>query len=360
MVGLSTTLTSCDRVSIELLARQHLSESDAGIQGGVDAHTPPPDAGGDAGAPRDASVSPDSGIGGRDDAGGSGPVDAGPREPPVWLSQMALPVARGGVGAATAYNGLIHIVGGDTTYDGTTPATGHQAYDIDTGGYTSLAAAPDNHQWGPCFLTHGRHLYSFAGWKGDGKAMRRYDPATDMWTYLTPCPRKHVYGSACAVANGVIYIVAGSEDTTGDRDTNAVDAYDISTDSWTQRAPFPAKFRHISGAIIGTRLYVIGRGANLDVYDIVTNTWSLGPPIGRDARHGSAVSYDGSLYVFGGVGANNADRLGFPGPAWSALPALSSPRTHAGLAVVANEIHLFGGFGPDENAIATHEALIIP
>jgi len=362
-VCLSATLTSCDRRSIELLAAaQNPASSDAGTQGEGDAHTAPqPDAGGGGGGLLDGGRRSDSGVGGDGDAGGSGaPPDAGAREPPVWVNQMPLPVARGAIGAATAYNGVIHLVGGDTTYEGTTPDTTHRAYDIDTGGYTLREAAPDNHQWGPCVVAHGRQLYSFGGWKGDGKAMRRYDPATNKWSYLAPCPRKHVYGSACGVADGVIYIVAGSEDAQRDRDTDAVDAYNISTNSWTERASFPVKQRHVSGAMIGTRLYVVGRGANLDVYDTVTNKWSLGPSIGRDARHASAVEYGGSLYVFGGVGAMNADRLDFPALVWGALPPISSPRTHAALAVVANEIHLFGGFDPDDKAIATHETLIIP
>lgn len=314
---------------------------------------PLPEAGVDAG-PSDAGLSSDSGVG---DAGIL--VDAGPREPPVWAAQPPLPAARGAIGVATAYNGLIHLVGGDTTYEGTTPDTAHRVYDIDTGDYPARAAAPDAYQWGPCLLAHGRHLYSFGGWKGDGKTMRRYDPSANTWTYLAPCPRKHVYGAACGVVNGVIYIVAGSED--GDNmNTDAVDAYDISSNSWTQRAPFPAKLDDVSGAVIGARLYVIGRGTNLDVYDTVTNTWSLGPSIGRNANRASAVVYDGSLYVFGGKGASNVDRLDFPGPVWSALPPMSSPRTNAGIAVVANEIHLFGGFDPDDKSIATHEALIVP
>jgi len=348
------SLTGCERLSIELLEPGVGAPGIGKRDAGPDVGTSPR---GDSGASEDAG-----GLEGPADAGARPTLDAGvdTLEPPMWVKRAALPVARGAIGVTTAYNGKIHLVGGDVNYEGMTPDTQHLQYDIDTGGYVPRAAAPDNKQWGVCFVSHGRHLYSFGGWNGDGKVMRRYDLATDTWTYLKSCPRSHVYGFACGVIDGVLYVVSGSEAGKGDRITDTVNAYDISSDAWTEKAPFPAKVKTLSGAVIGTRLYVIGRGSSLDVYDATTNTWLPGPSIRRDASNASAVAYGGALYVFGGTGMNTVNRLDFPGPVWRTLPPMSSPRMNVGVAVVANEIHLFGGFDAAENAVATHEALIIP
>lgn len=347
-------MAACDRLSFELLSPRKQSDSDSGVQGGADAHTPPQVDGGADGGPLRIDA------GSQNDASIVNPAfDAGPREQPMWMSRADLPAPRGAMGVARDGKGKIHIVGGDTTYEGGTPDTAHYAYEVDDDGYDLRAPAPDAHQWGPCLLLHKGLLYSFGGWKGGGKLMRRYDPGDDTWSYLAPSPRNHIYGFACGIIDGVIYIVSGAEDSR-DKVTDAVDAYDISSNTWTQRAPFPAKSKTVAGAAIGTRLYVIGRGANLDVYDSVTNEWSVGPSIGRDVKYASAFEYKGSLYVFGGVGATNVDRLDVPSLTWTALPPMSSPRIRVGVAEIVDEIHIFGGFDAQDNAVATHEALIFP
>ncbi len=294
----------------------------------------------------------------------SGPVssDAGPvlpPGPPEWLAALDYPRALGSMGATT-FKDLLHIVGGDPSYAGARPTREHRTYDGKANAYAERAPAPDDHQWGPCVLAHGEFIYSFGGWNAGGKLMRRYHPASDTWQYMAQSPQSHAWAFACGKVNGVIYIVAGSS-SQKDAPTDRVSAYHIESDSWTAKAPFPAATFALTGAAIGTKLYVVGRDEKLDIYDTESDTWSTGPSLDRNAHHSSMAAYGGSLYVFGGLNASDVDRFDPRQSAWTALPAMSSPRMYAATAVLGNQIHLIGGFaGKGDKGLSTHEYLLIP
>ena len=307
----------------------------------------------------------------------NGTIDAAPASDagvaiPTWHTGPDYPEALGAMGA-TAVGNVIHIMGGDKSYYGSRgdpqyPSRSHRRYDNATGTYTPRADTLDGYQWGPRAIGHAGYIYSFGGWFSGGRLMRRYDPATNTWTYRAESDRTHLYGFACAEVGDVIYAIAGGIDDNSNA-TRQVSAYDILANSWSTKSKFPAEAFGLAGAAIGTKIYVVGRDDNLDIYDTVTNQWSTGPSIGYDAKHAAVAVHGGSLYVFGPgpsrrapAGRNDVHRFDPSTETWRSLPPMPTPRVHPAVAVVDNEIHLFGGLTEWEwdVPVKTHEYLEIP
>lgn len=360
---------------------QHEQGSDAGADPDAMANEPPPppeepdrdgavpdDVDGGAqppvqcdGGPTVAADCPDDPCpGAQQDGDGDGecdePAAAGP---PVWVSAPNYPLSLGAMGAATL-DGQVHVMGGDTSWTGSTPSRAHNVYEAPSQRFLPRAATPDGSQWGPCVRAHDGYIYSFGGWQQGGRSMRRYDPTADSWTYLASSPAVHLYGFACALVDGELYVIGGSTASDGTT-TAAVSAYNIATDTWHSRTPLPRSARGLAGDAVGNSIYVVGRGNALDIYDTTTDRWSSGPPMDREVRFAAAVSHAGSFYVFGGDDSDDVDRLQLPAMVWSALPAMSAPREEMAVAVVGNQIHLFGGFiEGGATPVSIHEYLMIP
>lgn len=297
----------------------------------------------------DGSAAPESGPGERCD----------PSSGPLWYVAPDYPQALG-VMAATAHDGVIHVLGGDVNYLGMSPAQTHRSFDPASLTYATRAAAPDPHVYGPCAVTDGDHVYVFGGWSGGGNLLRRYDTTLDRWAYMTPSPNRHVWGFACALVEGVLYVIGGSA-SSGESATGLVSAYDIASDSWSERGALPVPAYGLSGAAIGTRIYVVGRERELDIYDTVDDVWLAGTPMERTAIQPAVAAFAGALYVFGGVGSNQVDKLSLPEQTWSELPSMPTARSHAAAAVVDNQLHLIGGFTSSGTvALSSHEFLVVP
>lgn len=111
---------------------------------------------------------------------------------------------------------------------------------------------------------------------------------------------------AAGTINGVIYVVGGRgrEGATLRR----VDAYTVSTNTWSQVAPLPGARSHPNGAsMINGKLYVTG-GSNRDykwtktlfVYDPGTNSWTRKADMPRPSCDGDQGVIAGQLYVYTG------------------------------------------------------------
>jgi len=71
-----------------------------------------------------------------------------------------------------------------------------------------------------------------------------YDPATNEWTTLSPMPTPRLYAASARGGDDRIYVMGGIEDLPGSpgpnhRVTEAVEAYDPVTDTWSRAAPMP-------------------------------------------------------------------------------------------------------------------------
>ncbi|MEQ8623881.1 MAG: T9SS type A sorting domain-containing protein [Vicingaceae bacterium] len=195
-----------------------------------------------------------------------------------------------------------------------------------------------------------------------------YNPDTDTWTELTPCPclgRRHP--AFVTTTNGKIFVGLGDGlDSAGLGDSGFKDwwEYDISTDTWTRKADLPGDGRHHPYYFgIGTDAYA-GFGDNAGLiyddfykYDAVAETWTTLNDFPGEARvAGGQFSYNGHGYIVDGEGSDhfNLDEAEYYKyyPATDSWEQLAS---HSGIGLwavgsftIGNLVYVVGGddFGP--------------
>ncbi|MEA2690013.1 MAG: hypothetical protein QOD51_2620, partial [Candidatus Eremiobacteraeota bacterium] len=115
------------------------------------------------------------------------------------------------------------------------------------------------------------------------------------WTTGTPLPTARSEDSVAA-AGSTMYVIGGympaganpvSLDSSGRVDVSRplVQAFDVRSGRWTERAPLPRGLNHVGVAALGGKIYAFGgftqqnRGpvADANVYDPATNTWTALP-----------------------------------------------------------------------------------
>lgn len=159
-----------------------------------------------------------------------------------------------------------------------------------------------------------------------------------------------------AALDGKVYVVGGID---GSRQAVAtVEAYDPSTDRWTQRASLPDPMHHVNLAAVGGKLYVVGAlsGASFDatgatlVYDPGADAWSplTSMPSGTErGASGVAVLDDGRIVVAGGLrGGDSVTEASLFDPgtdAWSPLQPLAVARDHLAAANVGGRVYAATG-----------------
>ena len=116
---------------------------------------------------------------------------------------------------------------------------------------------------------------------------------------------------AAPSVDGIIYAIGGYVDigTSVSVITDAVEAYDPNTDTWTSKAPMPTPRAGMAAVVVDGMLYAIGGSGEhgeftdvVEVYDPKKNNWqtSIAPlPRPRFPSIGAAV--DGTIYVVGGL-----------------------------------------------------------
>jgi N-acetylneuraminic acid mutarotase len=106
--------------------------------------------------------------------------------------------------------------------------------------------------------------------------------------------------------NGILYVVGGMGSS---HEENTVYAYDVSTDTWTTKAPVPVALQSPVLRAVNGKLYLIG-GYDSTIplkynttyeYDPVANTWTrkANTPTAREDMASAVI--DGKIYVFGGI-----------------------------------------------------------
>lgn len=186
-----------------------------------------------------------------------------------------------------------------------------------------------------------------------------FDPATNEWTELTPCPCLPRLHPAFVAHQGNIYMGMGRAGGVGNLDDWW--QYNIATDTRTQKTDFPSHRRHHPYQFaIGDHVYAgFGHGSDAPEiydtwyqYDPATDSWQEVANIPGEARvAGTQFSHNGYGYVLSGDGDDHKSmeigefwRYDADSDAWEELPP------HPGFSrwapasfVLDHEVYLFNG-----------------
>lgn len=139
----------------------------------------------------------------------------------------------------------------------------------------------------------------------------------------------------------------------------------VATISWEAAAAAPLSRFEAQSAVVDGKFFVLGGYTDpsilpvsfeANMYDPKADTWTRLPDLPRPITHAGSAADGNNIYLAGGVSgsANPAVSAKFsassevwryhvPTQTWRALPPLPEPRGAGALAVVAGELHFFGG-----------------
>jgi hypothetical protein len=192
------------------------------------------------------------------------------------------------------------------------------------------------------------------------------------WQACAPMPTPG-YGFACAAVGSRVYAIGGvvSEvDSTVPR--LAVEAYDAAADSWiTGFAPPPAPKWYSGCAVLDGKIYVIGGtdGSDLsrvDRFDPATNTWDTVAPLPWPRWALAGCAYAGCIYAIGGfttaLGTYRRAVARFTPDSglgqWTVVESLWTRRTSPATAIASGKMCAVGG--RYYNDLSTFEFYIPP
>ena len=167
-------------------------------------------------------------------------------------------------------------------------------------------------------------MYCTEGDTGSGFA--RYDIVTNTWTSLVPIPGGDHYGSASGAFNGKVFVAGGTTAF-----SNAVQVYDIATNTWSTGTGAPNAFLLAGYRQVGQFLYVVGGFS----------------PSGPSAVAQTSVLHKGAQPRVPAVNNMNTYRLDMssaPG-VWTTGPGFTEGRADFGVAYdpATNKLYALGG-----------------
>jgi N-acetylneuraminic acid mutarotase len=227
-----------------------------------------------------------------------------------WTAETPMPTARSLLAAASV-NGLIFAVGG-FGYLNTV-----EAYDPPTNTWKTMAPMPTGRQGLSAGVINGI-LYAVGGSNGNGLVgtVEAYDLSSNTWAEKAPMPTPR-YNFATGVIDNVLYAVGGDGAYTCGSGQCAqivgtVEAYDPSTDSWSEKAPMPTARDDLAVEVVNGILYAIGGHTPtsltdaVEAYDPSTNSWSSRASMPAAAQLLASGSNGGVLFTIGGAGSGSA------------------------------------------------------
>ena len=273
-----------------------------------------------------------------------------------WVTKAPMPTAEAS-GGAVVVNGEIYVIGSGYTY----------VYNPSTDTWFSKTPMP-THQQSFGIAAIQNKIYVLGGFNSTDHygiavpngASQMYDPAKDTWETKAPMltPRKNLQAN---VVDGKIYLIGGDlyPMILGGNTSNANEAYDPLTDSWTEMAPISTPVYSYASAVVDNKVYVEG-GENTEgfsnlnqIYNPETNTWSLGAPPPFPVAKAGAGATSGlfapkRLYLIGGTANGNyglnATQIYDPqANTWTFGASMPTARFGLAIAVVNDTLYALGG-----------------
>lgn len=194
-----------------------------------------------------------------------------------------------------------------------------------------------------------------------------FNLSTQTWSERAPYPGPAVDHAGAAAVNGTIYLIGGLTSWPSAA-VNTLYAYNPATNTWTQKANLPRDRGAMGVAVLGGKIYAAGglvdggtAVGDLTVYDPQTDTWTELTPMPTPRDHLSAEAINGKFHAMGGrpvsINSPRATHEAYD-PAtdtWETRASLPSARAGHGSAVLNGKIVIFGGEGNSQSPSGTFE-----
>ena len=169
-----------------------------------------------------------------------------------WVTGTPMPEPRI-FSAGFSHSGRVHVIGGSR--DGTSSTNTQWSYATDWTVEGSLPVAVQNAAAVPLLS----RIHLTGGWPNEPTHFA-LNGSTGQWEFKTGM-LKGRGAHATAALNDRVYVVGGvTADTTECLPSRSVEAYDYTTDTWSQRPDFPVAYWGLGAATIGRILYAYGGG----------------------------------------------------------------------------------------------------
>ncbi|KPJ49076.1 MAG: hypothetical protein AMJ41_03655 [candidate division Zixibacteria bacterium DG_27] len=272
----------------------------------------------------------------------------------TWRECAPAPTARWNP-ASVVLDGKIYVIGGQDSIPPYSSLNTVEVYDPDLDVWETLAPMPTD-RWGLMVAVAGGKIYAIGGQNGSfsggytsSDAVEEYDLDTDTWTSKTPMPTPRGWGG-CVAINDTIFVFGGYRRPPGQILT-VVEKYHPAGNMWYSEPPMPTGGRRtFMTARVGNKVYLIGGwGSNMvQEYDPVAKTWATKTPM-PTARGGSGVDVlDGQIHIVGGRGGRSDEYEAY-NPAtdtWRALNPMPTPREGLVAGVVNGKLYAIAGSAP--------------
>ncbi len=330
-----------------------------------------------------------------------------------WTTAASLPNPRNHL-SAESVNGLVYAIGGQYGHDVTTQDTKLlHVYDPSTNQWTNLADLPEERShFEPGTSVHNGKIIIAGGRNGNNvfDQVTQYDPQLNTWSELCTlpveliAPTAKVFGDRLIVTGGSLdgflnisnetiwlqlvqdvsqytwvdknenenylgrhecnFVQVGDQFyLMGGRETDVVERYDYSSDTWTALGSAPKFFSHFQAIEYQGLVWVIGaiEGGNYPydtpnnhiwMYDPLTDDWIQGPEIPAERVRGStgAVLYNDKFYIVGGNTNGHAggyvswfDEFDPATGTWLTLDSAPRARDHFHAVLVGDKMYAIGG-----------------
>lgn len=168
---------------------------------------------------------------------------------------------------------------------------------------------------------------------------------------------------ASAIVNDNIYVSNGY---TTNGDSNIIEKYNITNNTWNILNTTLAAKRFASSEMYNNKIYVFNGWGNsgLEIIDLTTNTVTNGAVNPFYTGNAGSAIYSGKIYTFGGSGLNGSSTYSYSSKfqyydiasnTWNSLPDMPVAKETKGK-IVDNKLYVIGGFnGTNSNLINVYD-----
>ena len=267
------------------------------------------------------------------------------------------------------HDGKIHVAGGFIAENGeiTGPTAAHHAFDPASGIWFIKRPLPTARHH-PQLISYRGRLLCLGGFEADETGAWQmqsdvwlYNDAEDDWLALPGLPAPNGE-SVAAVMRRKLHVVGGRQPQ-GERNLDWGDHTDTGAHwvfdgrNWTDAAPMPTARNSSAGAVIDSRLHIVGgrtvAGGNTaihEAYDPWSDRWERLAPMPKGQGGLACAAIGDKLFAFGGEFFNNGGGV-YPEAweydsltdRWRSLADMPQPRHGLGGVAVGQDIYLIGG-----------------